>query len=281
MLLDCLGMTPLHILACSTKQYMEMYQILIRSYPGYLITKDVWGDLPLLYALWGRVPLEVVQFLAKSMKEYHGTYLIDWEKMLETFCIGLAPIACVEYLIETNRSIFQRQKLQDVDWNNMVRLLCTKGKASEEHVHQFISLYRDAFPGGKLDLEVVSLELARKEKFGFKPFWLRIGISERLSLLDKEEWLVEFESLIERCPTGSSERIVRERVELMKKILNKLAMYETVAQMWVLELALWKAKIGSSAANISQSKSCRSHCQVTCGADVIVPNVMEYLVETI
>ena len=44
---DCLGMTPLHILACSTKPSIEMYRLLIEKYPETLIMKDKWDDIPL------------------------------------------------------------------------------------------------------------------------------------------------------------------------------------------------------------------------------------------
>jgi hypothetical protein len=57
---DCLGMTPLHVLACSTVQNLELYKVLVAKYPGNLITEDRWGALPLLYAVWGEAPDEVV-----------------------------------------------------------------------------------------------------------------------------------------------------------------------------------------------------------------------------
>lgn len=273
---DCIGMTPLHILACSTKHHLDMFRLLITSNPEQLVTEDAWGEIPLSYAIWGRAPREVVELLAAGMKEFHALYLVDWEKMLGTFCRGLAPIPCVKYMIEVVDSIFPNQTLQGVDWNQMVRLLCTNAKASEEHVQRFISVYSDALPKNKSDLESLSLDLAREEKFGFKPFWLRIGIYKRLSSLDKKEWREEIESLIETCPTGSSRRnTVGKRLELMKDILHRLTLYEIVAQMWVLELALWKAKIGGSE---KANKSYRSRCQIMCGADVIVPNVMGYLI---
>jgi len=50
---DCLGMTPLHILACSTVQCLEVYQLIVEKYPENLIVEDAWGTLPLLYAIWG------------------------------------------------------------------------------------------------------------------------------------------------------------------------------------------------------------------------------------
>ncbi len=41
---DIVGMTPLHILACSTKHHLEMYQLLVEKYPENLVTKDQWED---------------------------------------------------------------------------------------------------------------------------------------------------------------------------------------------------------------------------------------------
>jgi hypothetical protein len=53
---DCLGMTPLPILACSTVQSLELYQFMINKYPRNLIVGDVWGTITLLYAVWGDAP---------------------------------------------------------------------------------------------------------------------------------------------------------------------------------------------------------------------------------
>jgi hypothetical protein len=50
---DCLGMTPLHILACSTVHSLEVYQFMIEVYPQNLITEDAWGVPPFLYVLPG------------------------------------------------------------------------------------------------------------------------------------------------------------------------------------------------------------------------------------
>ena len=47
---DSLGMTPLHILTCSSVHVIELYRVIIEKYPANLITKDRWGALPLLNA---------------------------------------------------------------------------------------------------------------------------------------------------------------------------------------------------------------------------------------
>jgi len=75
---DGLGMTPLHILACSTVQNLELYKVLVTKYPENLITEDRWGAVPLLYILWGDAPDEIVQFLVESYKSIHPNYELDY-----------------------------------------------------------------------------------------------------------------------------------------------------------------------------------------------------------
>ena len=60
---DCLGMTPLHILACSSVHDLEAYRLIVENYPTNLITEDGWGALPLLYAFWGAAPSEMLHHL--------------------------------------------------------------------------------------------------------------------------------------------------------------------------------------------------------------------------
>ena len=79
---DCLGMTPLHILACSTRQDVEIYRLLIGKYPEALVMKDKWGDAPLLYAFWCDTPDEVIGFLVDSYKTKHPDYEFDWRGTL-------------------------------------------------------------------------------------------------------------------------------------------------------------------------------------------------------
>ena len=54
---DRLGMTPLHILACSTIQCLELYQLIVDKYPANLIVEDAWGATPLLYGEMHQVRL--------------------------------------------------------------------------------------------------------------------------------------------------------------------------------------------------------------------------------
>jgi hypothetical protein len=88
---DCLGMTPLHILACSTVYQVEIYQFMIEKYPENLIVRDAWGATPLLYAVWGNSPSEVIQFLINSYQSLYLHHEFVWNNML--FTLGRANVS--------------------------------------------------------------------------------------------------------------------------------------------------------------------------------------------
>jgi hypothetical protein len=81
---DCLGMTPLHILACSSVHDLEVYRVIVAKYPTNLITEDRWGALPLLYAFWGAAPVEIIQFLLASYQSLYPNHEFNWTLMVET-----------------------------------------------------------------------------------------------------------------------------------------------------------------------------------------------------
>jgi len=84
---DCLGMTPLHIMACSTVQNIELYRVLVNKYPETLVTEDRWGALPLFYAVWGETPDEIIQILAESYLTIYPDYVLKWTSMMQTLGI--------------------------------------------------------------------------------------------------------------------------------------------------------------------------------------------------
>ena len=96
---DCLGMTPLHILACSTVQCLELYQVMIDNYPENLIVEDAWGAVPLLYAVWGDAPSEIIQFLVNSYQSLYPNHEFDWNDMVITLGRANASKAVIRNLL--------------------------------------------------------------------------------------------------------------------------------------------------------------------------------------
>mmetsp|Transcript_29808 Transcript_29808/g.62243 ORF Transcript_29808/g.62243 Transcript_29808/m.62243 type:complete len:858 (-) Transcript_29808:905-3478(-) len=103
---DCLGMTPLHILACSRKHSIEVYQFIIDKQPKSLIIEDKWGCPPILYAIWGNAPQEIMQVLIDSQKCSFPTHHMDWEKMIGTLCRSGTSLDIVKNLIEIQQTWF-------------------------------------------------------------------------------------------------------------------------------------------------------------------------------
>ena len=112
---DCLGMTPLHILACSTRQDVEVYRLLIGKYPETLITKDKWGDVPLLYAFWCNVPEEVIELLVESYKTKHSDYEFDLRGMLQILVKACLPVANIQKLVCTQQRSFPDQTIRNME----------------------------------------------------------------------------------------------------------------------------------------------------------------------
>jgi hypothetical protein len=100
---DCLGMTPLHILACSTVQCLQLYQLIIEKYPDSMIVKDAWGATPLLYALWGDAPSEIVEFLINSYLSLFPDNEFDWDGMMITLGHADASVDVIQNLLNSQQ----------------------------------------------------------------------------------------------------------------------------------------------------------------------------------
>eukprot|EP00584_Thalassiosira_punctigera_P005653 CAMPEP_0172531018 /NCGR_PEP_ID=MMETSP1067-20121228/4581_1 /TAXON_ID=265564 ORGANISM="Thalassiosira punctigera, Strain Tpunct2005C2" /NCGR_SAMPLE_ID=MMETSP1067 /ASSEMBLY_ACC=CAM_ASM_000444 /LENGTH=243 /DNA_ID=CAMNT_0013315341 /DNA_START=178 /DNA_END=906 /DNA_ORIENTATION=- len=121
---DMLGMTPLHILACSTKHDLRVYQLVIKKYPENLTTRDECGHLPILYAFWSNAHLEVLHLLIERQLKLFPNHEIDWAGMVET--MGRAPylpgsasasLVCIKNVLHAQQTSFPNHH---VDWQRVV-----------------------------------------------------------------------------------------------------------------------------------------------------------------
>ena len=245
---DCLGMTPLHILACSTKSTIQMYQLLIDKYPETLIVKDKWGDIPLLYAIWCNAPSEVIDSLVESYKSLHPDYEFDWSGMILTLVKRRVPLANIQTLINTQHQI-------SPDYNYNMQGIVLQLVA---HDTNRANLYNPYTP----------IETFR--------YLLQVSISEKLASLAVERWREELEDSINALPKKA-----KNRDRDTNAVYDRLAAYESIKEgTSVLELALWKAKIDEGCnkkAKVDEDVRCRDQCRISCGADIIISNVLPYL----
>ena len=245
---DCLGMTPLHILACSTVQCLELYQVIVDKYPNNLIVQDAWGAVPLFYAIWGHVPSEIVEFLVKSYQSLYPVHDFNWTGMLITLGRANAPERVIQNLIDLQQSLSPEY---NIDWDQVLRNLAAETKYNM-YPKTFCFLTRCSIA-------------TRVKAIGVKHFrdamaddWMGDDIN-----FNREEWRDETLTKLEYYES------------------EYLKLKESTS---LLELALWKSRMdddskaggrGNKKIKIDLSEF-RLQCRVSCGADHVVENVWPY-----
>jgi hypothetical protein len=265
---DCLGMTPLHILTCSSVHYIELYRVIVEKYPTNLITEDRWGALPLLYAFWGAAPTEIIQFLLESYQSLYPCFEFNWTMMVETMGRCDTPKESIENLLCVKQIHFHDQS---IDWEY---LLNEFAKPSNLH------------------LNIVLLQEQMR-------FLFMCGMSDRVEALPFKIWR---DCIINMIHTANFEynwdnslillRIRDRNQRILPEIRSKLAYFEgelpkLEEATTILELALWKTRLDDNCikenTTLHQKKvktdesSFRSQCRVTCGADVVIQHVLPFL----
>ena len=244
---DCLGMTPLHILACSSAHNLEVYHFIVEKYPTNLITEDRWGATPLLYAFWGAAPAEIINFLIDSYQSLYPDHEFDWTDMVITLGRANAPVDVIQNLLDVQHTLSPGY---NIDWDQILEELATATSDDEPF----------ASPATFCFLTRCSIA-TRVSAIGVKHF--RDNMADYW-MGDKDN---DFNRDIWRNET-----------------LTKLVYYESEFQKLkestsLLELAIWKMNIDAS--NIDNSlvmgDDNRLECRTNCGADFVIENVLPYL----
>jgi hypothetical protein len=255
---DCLGMTPLHILTCSSIHDLKLYRVIVEKYPANLITEDRWGALPLLYAFWGAAPTEIIQFLVDSYQLLYSDHVFNWTMMVETMGRCETPKERIENLLHVRQLRFPGQPL---DWDRLL---------------DEFALRSDFYMTGDLFQERIR-------------FFFLCSMSERVEALAFKVWRDHITNMIQTSnfssPSNNSDimRIIRYKLAHFEDELSKLKHITTI-----LELALWKMKMNEKSHQdmATQRKkkmkandsSIRGESRVTCGADVVIGHVLPFLV---
>jgi len=211
---DCLGMTPLHILACSTVQNIDLYKVLVHKYPENLVAEDRWGAVPLLYAIWGGAPVEIVRYLVESYKSLYPDYELNWEEMMLT--LGRADVD-YDVIIKLSRMQEESFPNQVMDWSVILK--------------KAVTLWDDDQPG-------------YINKTAFKHL-VRRSFAARVKAIGLKHFWGEMSDKMHETNVGSS---AQGRRDYIAKIHEELALcideYNRLKEATaLLELALWKKKM--------------------------------------
>jgi hypothetical protein len=271
---DCLGMTPLHILACSSVQDLEVYHIIVESYPANLITEDRWGALPLLYAFWGAAPSEIIQFLLESYQILYPDHILNWTMMVETMGRCDTPEENIENMLRMKQLHFPEQP---IDWEYLLEMF------AQPSLFSFISPFKERMQ-----------------------FLVTCGMSERVEALAFKVWRVCMTNMIHTAAfvyddddnddDDLGEQSLRDNTVILHEIQEKLAHFEDEMPRLkeattILELALWKNMLDVNSKQMetnrcqkkmrSDESDVRQQCRVTCGADVVIGHVMPFLIDIV
>ena len=254
---DCLGMTPLHILTCSSVHDLELYRVIVEKYPANLITEDRWGAVPLLYAFWGAAPTEIIQFLLESYQSLYPGYAFNWTMMVETMGRCDTPKENIEKLLRVKQIDFPEQQL--IDWDYL------PDKISGYYAQFYLSRSGEAF-----------IEKMR--------FLIMRGMAEHVEALAFNVWRDQIKCIIhsfnewpdEEGGESNALRLIREKLAQLEDEYAKLKEIMTI-----LELALWKMRMNENNPQIkneNDESSMRRQSRITCGADVVIRHVLPYLI---
>ena len=256
---DCLGMTPIHILACSSVHDLEVYRLIVENYPTNLITEDRWGALPLLYAFWGAAPAEITQFLLESYQSLYPGYEFNWTMMVETMGRTDTPQESIENLLRVKQMHFPEQP---IDWDYLL------DKFAQPSYLSFLIEFRERMQ-----------------------FLFMCGMSSQLEALAFKLWRDHITNMI--CTAnfqyGMDNSVILHEIRAKFAYFgDELSQLKDVTSK--LELALWKVRITENE-NIhrevkyrrqkkvkTDESSIRSQCRTTCGASVVIENVLPFLI---
>jgi hypothetical protein len=101
----------------------------VYEYPKNLIVEDEWGALPLLYALWGDAPSEIIHFLINSYQSFYPDHVFERSTMLITMGQANAPEGVIQNLLDVQSMLSPEH---NINWDQVLGVLAEPTEASEK-----------------------------------------------------------------------------------------------------------------------------------------------------
>lgn len=283
---DCMGMTCLHVLACSSRQTVDMHRLLLERYPEAVYAKDCWGALPVHYALYSGASEEIVtlllmdhlgrfffSFLDPSIPAVEG---LDWQHLIEFLAVNNANS---ERIGQAMKALIEHGRVADVKWKDLLLKLAAPTVSPTDRFAYTHTLCYMADCAMYVLVEDWS-DWSVGVKIGIKKW--RDGITEQP---------IRFRSKTNGQPelgTGALLEAMFRQVDEYEEKCGELA-----SQLSVLELAVWKAKMDTSTFGTDRMRrrckkrsrddeaAFRHQCRVGCGAQQVIENVLPFLTEDV
>mmetsp|Transcript_24466 Transcript_24466/g.59908 ORF Transcript_24466/g.59908 Transcript_24466/m.59908 type:complete len:650 (-) Transcript_24466:639-2588(-) len=301
---DAFGMTPLHILTCSVRQSLDLYQLLIDYNPTDLITKDKWGDYPLLYAYQTHAPLESVMLLLQSQRRIFPDHKIEWVPMIKKMCVNHASVESIQMVFRSHEMLFadEEESEREKDENRINLRLCIQDrfwfwKLVSFPVLELLVQYQEAnFPNDAIlwdplvERLISSPHWLKDLSMDKIVFLLKQGTAPRVAILGLEAWRDDVIAKINSADLSFQHQMFAEKRSYVKTVLAQLKHFELREMAALLELAMWNKELNQQQQqqpepstkvvddndedDDNQDLDRRQECLVSCGAEVVIANVL-------
>jgi hypothetical protein len=240
---DCLGMTPLHVLACSAVHDLGLYQFVVGKYLDAMTAKDKWGEAPVVYVLISGAPANVVNYFLETHKRNWGEMPFGISEMVKKLAICRSG-EYVRCMIRTLKPYFSDV---EIDWGLII----------DESIRCKVPLtqFRD----------IVMNSMSARSNC--------MSMDDRMELDQDISFLEEDLELAQADPFRSMYKMIRERVVEFTQLQHEFLLNASTT----LELALWSAVITESSSTIDLESKMR--IRANCGStfQVVIPNVVSFL----
>jgi hypothetical protein len=250
---DCFGMTPLHILLCSSAGCdVRVCQCMIEKYPGAMLIEDKWGEIPLVYALLGEAPIEVIHFLLESHMQRWQAMPFDFGGMI----LRLLWHTSADYVRDVIRAQRTHHRALEIDWHRIV----------------------DELIRGRRDIPIRMFSVLVEASVSKRSICMndehRIEVDARLREIEVEIEDEDDDDNDEEEEDGGNVQYYEEIHDMVTSYV-RLHHGQLREAITILELALWKTMICSKV----DDQESRSECRASGGRclEVVIKHVLAFL----
>ena len=239
---DCIGMTPLHIISCSTNHDVRLFQKLISRSREALMDRDIFGRTALDYALLSDAPKEVFYLMFEPLVKM-GELPLDVELIEAAVEHSVPALQTWDVFSDYLERFFPAR---DLDWEDLFA----------QKIHQ------------KLDMPIETYRwFARK---AVKQRMIKMNTMTLTRQSRFHEMIDSFQSRDE-FPCGmQGTNQWRRQVGPVWTLMKRWELKEATV---LLELALWKCRLDDP----SVGSGSRVAARISCGAEIIINEVVQLL----
>ena len=218
---DCLHMTPLHVLVCGSEHNIDIYRLVLAKHPNFLIDEDSWGRAPLFYAIFNELPLSILEYLFETHQGLWGELPFDFGEVATMFAAKVgSSFDFFKELIAIQQRYFRDQP---IDWDRVV--------------------------DDSIKLPRMQVEMLRH--------LIRVSVSRNLEELSTSQMAI-VNVRIDEISAFNDTRLKTEKLKQIRGLVQYWLLRKATA---CVELALWKCKLDEcNVEEELDRESCRVNC---------------------